>query len=78
VLRAMGYSTVTLITTMLGSCGLRLVWVATVFPLFQTPRSLYTCYPITWGVTALVQMVCFFVLRPRTYAKVRAKDEQSD
>ena len=75
VLRAMGYSTVTLITTMLGSCGLRLVWVATVFPLFQTPQSLFVCYPITWGVTALVQMVCFFILRPRTYAKIREKAE---
>lgn len=76
VLRAMGYSTVTLFTTLMGSCGLRLVWVATVFPLFRTPPSLYVCYPITWAITGLALMVGFLVLRHKAYAKAVAKAKE--
>ena len=69
VLRGMGYSFVTMITTLLGSCGLRIVWVGTVFAAAGSAQSLYVCYPITWGVTGLVLLVCFSILRPRAYAK---------
>ena len=75
VLRGLGYSTVTMITTLLGSCGFRLLWVATVFPTFGTPRSLFLCYPISWAITGMVLMVCFFILRPKTYAKIQEKVE---
>ena len=71
VLRGMGYSFVTMITSLLGSCGLRIVWVNTVFAAVGTTRSLYICYPITWGVTGLVLLVCFFVMRPKAYAKAQ-------
>jgi len=75
-LRGMGYSFVTMITTLLGSCGLRIVWVGTVFAAVGSAQSLYVCYPITWGVTGLVLLVCFFILRPRAYAKAIAPKEE--
>lgn len=77
VLRGMGYSFVTMITSLLGSCGLRIVWVNTVFAAVGTTQSLYACYPITWGITGLVLLVCFFVLRPGAYAKAIAQTEVS-
>lgn len=76
-MRSMGYSLVTMIISLLGSCGLRIVWVTAVFYRFCTPQSLFVCYPISWGVTGLVTMGCFFALRPGFYAKIRQKAKEN-
>ena len=73
VLRGIGYSVVPMFVSLIGACGLRLVWVATVFPLFRTPASLYASYPITWAITGTVHLVFFLCLRKRAYAKVRGE-----
>ena len=53
-LRGLGASIVPMFTTLAGVCGLRVVWVLVLFPLFGgTWEILYLCYPITWGITAL-------------------------
>ena len=75
VLRGLGHTLLPVITSLLGSCGLRIVWVYTVFQHFQSPASLYSCYPITWLVTGLAQMICFWYLRPRDYARIKANAE---
>ena len=72
VLRSMGHSTATMCITLLGTCGLRIVWVNTVFAAVGTSQSLYICYPLTWAVTGLTLMAWFLVVRPRAYAKVLA------
>lgn len=72
-LRGMGYAAMPLTVTLLGTCALRILWVNTVFPLFHTPESLYICVPISWMITGLIHMICFFVVRPRAYAKVRKR-----
>ena len=77
VLRGMGYSFVTMITSLLGSCGLRILWVNTVFAAVGTAQSLFVCYPITWGITGLAQLACFFILRKKAYAKALAAQERS-
>ena len=77
VLRGLGYAILPLVVTMTGSCFLRIIWVATVFPLFRTPMSLYISYPITWTVTGIVILICYFIVRPGFYAKARAEQEQT-
>ena len=77
VLRGLGYSLAPMITSLVGTCVFRIVWVATIFAAVGTPQSLYACYPITWLVTGLVHFLCFFVLRPRAYAKVVAQANES-
>lgn len=76
VLRGLGYAILPLVITMTGSCFLRVVWVATVFPQYRTPVSLYISYPISWLATGIVLTVCYFVVRPRFFAKARAAKEQ--
>jgi len=71
-LRGLGYILAPMLTSLVGSCGLRIVWVATVFAAVGTPESLYICYPITWLLTGLMQVICFLILRPRAYARLRA------
>ena len=77
VLRGLGYSLAPTISSLVGSCGLRILWVATVFQRIQTPQSLFVCYPITWLATGLILLTCFLFLRPRAYAKARQAQEQS-
>ena len=68
-LRGLGYSVVPMVGSLLGACGLRLLWVATVFRFFPSPPVLYMSYPITWTVTSLVHIAFFFFIRSHAYAK---------
>lgn len=60
-LRSIGYSFRALIITFLGSCVLRIVWVYTVFPIFNDVRALYAVFPVSWFITAATLFVMFFV-----------------
>lgn len=68
-LRGLGYSVVPMIVSMVGACGTRLVWVATVFQTHRTPEVLYSSYPVSWTLTAAVHIVFFLYIRKRAYAK---------
>ncbi len=58
-LRGIGYSVMPMIVSLLGACGLRLLWIATVFQTHRTTGMLYLSYIVTWSVTAAVHMICF-------------------
>lgn len=77
VLRGLGYSVGPMITSLVGVCGLRLVWVATVFRFFHTPEVLYVSYPVTWAVTAAIHITVFFCVRRRAYERVDASFRRS-
>ena len=61
-LRGLGASTVPMLISLLGACGLRILWIATVFPHWRTPEGLFLCYPISWVVTLAAQMIAFAVV----------------
>ena len=72
VLRGLGSSMIPMAVSIVGACGLRLIWVATVFPLYRTPTCLYISYPITWMVTGLCHFLfLMLVVRRRAFAKVQ-------
>ena len=71
VLRGLGYSVIPMVVSLVGACGLRLIWVAAVFPLNRTPATLYISYPVSWLITALVHIAFFLAIRKRAYAKVQ-------
>lgn len=58
-IRGMGYSIMPMVVSLLGACGLRVVWIFTVFAFYRSPQVLYISYPVTWTVTFLVHFVCF-------------------
>lgn len=60
-LRSIGYSFRALIITFLGSCVLRIVWVYTVFPMFNDVRALYAVFPVSWFITAATLFIMFFL-----------------
>lgn len=62
-LRGIGYSIQPMIVSVVGVCGIRMVWIFTVFASFRTPEILYMSYPITWGLTGLVHLGFYIFLR---------------
>ena len=73
VLRGMGYSIMPMIVTLIGACGLRVVWIMTVFLKFHSLKILYASYPISWTLTVSVHLVCFWMaLRKPRWKEARA------
>ena len=61
-MRGMGYSFLPMIVSLIGACGLRVVWIFTVFQWHRSLFMLYLSYPITWTITALAHMACWYVV----------------
>ena len=68
-LRGLGYSVLPMVVSLIGSCLLRLVWIATIFQLNRTPFMLYISYPISWVLTAAVHLACLLVVRHKMRRK---------
>ena len=62
-LRGMGKSFEPMIITLLGSCGIRLLWVFLFFPKNPTLLYLYWAYPISWSVTFFVLFAFYFIIK---------------
>ncbi len=58
-LRGIGYSIMPMIVSLLGACGLRILYITTIFPSYHTETMLYIIYPISWLITATVHIVCY-------------------
>lgn len=61
-LRGLGYSIMPMLVSLMGVCVFRLVWIATIFqqPAFHSIQTVYWSYPITWIVTFLTHLICYF------------------
>ena len=70
-LRGLGYSVLPMVVSLVGSCLLRLVWIATIFQLNRTPFMLYISYPISWVLTAAVHLACLLVVRHKMKNKLK-------
>lgn len=74
-LRGMGYSVMPMLVSLVGVCGLRILWITTLFqmPQFHSLEMLYITYPVTWGVTATAHLITFLVLRKKLREKAVAR-----
>lgn len=61
ILRGMGYSMMPTLVSLIGACGLRILWIFTVFSNHRSLETLYLSYPVTWTVTFSVHVICFFI-----------------
>ncbi len=68
-IRGMGKSLEPMIITLLGACGIRVLWLYTGYPLKQELWNLYLSYPISWGTTFIALCICFFVFEKRIRKK---------
>lgn len=60
-MRGMGYSVLPTLVTLIGVCGLRVAWIAWVFPIFGSLRWIYYSYPVTWIVTSIAMFICICI-----------------
>lgn len=68
-LRGMGKSVLPMLVSLLGGCGLRLLWIFVFFPKNPTLIYLYYAYPISWTITFVVLFVCYFIVRKQIIKK---------
>lgn len=73
-LRGMGASFSSMIASIAGVCGIRMVWLFTVFKAFHSIETLFISYPVSWIGTFLFNSV-LYVLVKRKYTSDKALHE---
>lgn len=68
-LRGLGYSVMPMLVSLAGVCGVRIVWIFTAFVWSRSLFTLYISYPISWGATFVIHLICFAVV----YRKLKAR-----
>ena len=66
-LRGMGHSAVPMLLSIIGTVGTRVVWIFGVFPHHRSLAALFLSYPVSWIVTILLQVVCFYFVRKEVH-----------
>ena len=64
-LRGMGKTITPMLISVVGVCGIRVLWLYTIFPLFPTMMCLYFSYPASWIATGAVQILLAFISKRR-------------
>lgn len=64
VLRGLGASFISMLLSVLGICGIRILWIYTIFqiPQFHTQSVLYMSYPLSWVITFVIQLAAFLAV----------------
>ena len=70
-MRGIGYSILPMIVSLVGACGLRILWIYTVFVKFRTLDILFISYPVTWTITFLSHLVCYYIVTRKYKDKFR-------
>ena len=75
-LRGLGTAMAPMMISLVGICGFRVLWIMTVFqiPQFHTPRCLYLSFPLSWALTAAVQLVAFLLLCRKRERRLAASE----
>lgn len=61
-LRGMGRSVLPMISSLLGVCAFRIVYIYTIFKLSPTLLTLYFVYPSSWLVAMVLNMICYLII----------------
>lgn len=64
VLRGTGHAMSPAVSTMVGTCVFRIVWICTVFRIYSSLAMLYHAFPLSWGLTIIFVMISFDVVKP--------------
>ena len=74
-LRGIGYSVPPMIVSIVGVCGLRLLWLATVFqiPEYHVVETVFLSYPISWIITIIVHILCYAYARRQVRLRFETK-----
>lgn len=65
--RGMGKSFEPMIISLVGACGLRLLWIFVILPENYGLMDLYWAYPISWSITFFTMLTLYFFVKRRLY-----------
>ena len=79
-LRGIGYSVLPMVVSLIGACGLRIVWLSTIFKIerFHTVEVVYYSYPITWIITVAVHIMCFIWAMKRVKKRLLSESKEDN
>lgn len=77
-LRGMGYSAVPMVLSVIGTVGTRIVWVFGIFPNHRSLSVLFVSYPVSWIITIVLQVMCFYFVRKRVHQKKKDCYKQNE
>lgn len=66
-MRGMGHSMVPMILSIVGTVGVRIIWIFWVFPQYRSLDILFISYPASWIITIVMQVICFYFVRKRVH-----------
>ena len=69
-LRGMGHSGVPMILSIIGTVGTRIVWIFGLFPHNRSLSFLFISYPVSWILTILMQVICFYFVRRKVHRNI--------
>ena len=72
-LRGMGYSTVPMILSIIGTVGVRIIWIYGLFPSNRSLFFLFISYPGSWIATIIMQAICYMFVRNKVKATIGAR-----
>ena len=65
-IRGMGKSTLPMIVSILGICGVRVLWIYTVFVWIRHPLTIFFAYAVSWVITYVAQWILYRCLLKKT------------
>lgn len=68
-MRGYGYSLVPALVALIGICGVRIIWIYTIFAAHHTFGTLMVVYPFSWVVTSIVLIGVYFVFKKKVLIK---------
>ena len=75
-LRGMGRSGVPMILSIIGTVGLRIVWVFGIFPVHRSLKVLFISYPASWIITIIMQVTCFWFVRRKVHRQLLGENAE--
>lgn len=64
-MRGLGYSFVPASVCVIGICGVRILWIFTIFKKMVTFEGLMIVYPVSWIITVIAIVISFFVVKKK-------------
>lgn len=78
VLRGSGHAFYPAISTMIGTCAFRILWICTVFQANPALPMLYHVFPLSWAATILLVNSSFLAIHPlRTTSRAARSSQQA-
>lgn len=62
-IRGVGESFKPMLLTLIGTCGLRIIWILTVIPYHKSLMTVIMGYPFTWIVTSVMFIIYYTIVR---------------